>query len=230
MSTGCGGPRHVGRAPRRDEGTGRAGPGARGGCRSIRDADQLADLRLRETEAASARTKRALGSLLDLPPEESDRLEVERLHVADWPIPEGDSLIALALQARPDLAALRMGLTRAAADVEAVAKRATEARDVYLLHQPYRVQHNSASDPESRTTYAMGVTVPLPAGNRKQWDVSRARLNLQQATIRLASRDKAIRQEVEACYRQCESCRAGFRGADRPAAPLSRISGGRSTI
>ncbi len=168
---------------------------------------RVADLRRSEAKATLRQTKVALGSLLDLPVEESNRLEVERLGVTGSPIPASESVIRVALDARPDLTALRIGVTRAQADL----KRATRNEDAYLLYQPYTFQDKPETVRETKASYATGVTVPLPLYNRQQGNRQRAKVNLEQAQMQLAAQEGAINQEVVERHREFESSRAEFR-------------------
>jgi cobalt-zinc-cadmium efflux system outer membrane protein len=193
-------------------GQGRRGAVPQDDVGQIESSRQLANWQLSEAKAALARAKRDLGLSLAFSVEESNRFEVERLRLTEQPIPPSDRLIHLALQARPDLAALRFGLTRAEGDLGEASKRPTRSEDAYVLYQPYTLQDNTRTDRESKTSFAMGVTVPLPVYNRKQGNIKRAEINLRPTQFQLAEKERAISQEVEGRHRECESIRAGYRG------------------
>src|SRR5207237_1412166 len=103
------------------------------------DAAGLGVLQARETFRA---TKRTLGTLLNLPPDRAESLQV-RGTIADVaaPPPAPDELVRTALAARPDLLAQRLGIGRAEADV--LLARASRFGEVYLLYQPYTFQNNA---------------------------------------------------------------------------------------
>jgi cobalt-zinc-cadmium efflux system outer membrane protein len=177
----------------------------------IESSRQLANVQLSEAKATLARAERALGLSLGFSVEESDRFEVEKLRLTEQPIPPCDRLIHLALQARPDLAALRLGLTRAEADARLA--QANRSGDAHVLYQPYTIKDNAQTERVSNLSWALGVTVPLPLYDRTRGDTRRTEINLRQTQVQLAEKERAIRQKVEERHRECESIRAGYRRA-----------------
>ncbi|MDX2035101.1 MAG: TolC family protein [Isosphaeraceae bacterium] len=141
------------------------------------------------------KTKRDLGLLLTIPPEEAER--IEPLGSLREPATEAftaEALVDLALRNRPDLEAFRLGVSRAEAEVGLA--RANRLSDVYVLLQPYTFQDNSSEGRKSATSYAVGVTVPLPVSNRNQGNIERARLNVEQTRIQLAALERRVATEV----------------------------------
>ena len=85
-----------------------------------------------------------------MPAEEADHLEVERLVVNLHTIPAPERLVLLALQSRPDLAALRIGVIEAeGAFTEASRQLKTESANVYELYQPYTFGDKIVPDRQS---------------------------------------------------------------------------------
>ncbi len=156
--------------------------------------------------------KDILASMLGLSPDDSRlKKEVEGLRFDQLEI-SADSLIRRALQARPDLAACRLGLTLAEVAFIDASNRAPRNGRVYLLYQPYTFGDNEATDREVVASWALGVTVPLPVYSRNRGNIERARINLEQTQRQVAALEKAITQEVgERCV-ECERTHAEFRG------------------
>jgi cobalt-zinc-cadmium efflux system outer membrane protein len=148
-----------------------------------------------QAEESLRRAKRALAALLNLPPEGAERLEV-RGSITDRsaPPPPADELVRLALAARPDLAAMRLGVGRAEADARLA--RASRWGDAYLLYQPYTFQDNTPVGLKSPTSWALGATIPLPVYNRNQGGIARASLNVEQTRVEVAALERKVVTEV----------------------------------
>ena len=82
----------------------------------------------------------------------------------------------MALALRPDVVSFRLGIHTAEANVRL--QRANRFSDVYVLYQPYTFQDNTPVGLKSATSWALGVTVPLPLYNRNQGNIERAKLNV----------------------------------------------------
>ena len=139
--------------------------------------------------------KRALASLLNVPANEAESLQL-RGQLADLapPPPPLEELTRIALESRPDLHARRLGIARAGANVDLA--RANRFGDAYLLFQPYTFQDNTPSGLKSSTSWALGATVPIPIYNRNQGGVARSRLNLEQAATEVAAIERMVVAEV----------------------------------
>jgi cobalt-zinc-cadmium efflux system outer membrane protein len=157
-------------------------------------------------EEALKRAKRTLGTLLNLSPEEAEALEV-RGTIADLaPLPPStDVLVQMALDARPDVSAYRLGVSRAEADV--VLAKASRMQDVYVLFQPYTFQNAAPFGLKSSTSWALGATVPLPFYNRNQGNIQRAVLNVEQSNIELDMQARQVITEVLQAERDYASSR-----------------------
>jgi outer membrane protein, heavy metal efflux system len=155
----------------------------------------FAEMTLMDEQHKYRRTRQTLGTLLQLTPGEADALELRgSVRVSTPPLPELDSLIQNALNNRPDLAAYRLGIQRAEADVRLA--RANRYQDVYLLLQPYTFQNNAPFGKESAHSWAVGMTVPLPLYNRNQGVIQRARLNVNQTQLERLDLERKIVNEV----------------------------------
>jgi cobalt-zinc-cadmium efflux system outer membrane protein len=110
------------------------------------------------------------------------------------PPPVGDALIRIGMENRPDLIAFRLGVDRAIADVRLA--RANRFQDVYVLYQPYTLQDNTPFGMKSPTSWALGVTVPLPVYNRNQGNIQRAKINVGQTQTELAALERQVVAEI----------------------------------
>jgi outer membrane protein, heavy metal efflux system len=172
----------------------------------VKEADLLAvkaklhqaDLQLLEAKQAKTKANRALAVVLNLPL--TDMGYVERLDVFDrfakpQPLPiSREELIGKALADRPDLAAIRLGLVRARADLRLAQSNAYP--DVYLLYQPYTYQNNTYLGVPSATSWTLGVTATIPLYNRNQGNTTRAKINIHQTGLQIASAERGVIQDV----------------------------------
>ncbi len=139
--------------------------------------------------------------MLNLPLDQAENLVI-RGTIADLapPPPPRDELARIALADRPDLAAQRLGVDRALANVKLA--HANRFGDAYVLYQPYTFQDNTPSGLKSATSWALGLTVPLPIYNRNQGGVARSRLNVDQTLVEVAAVEHRIAAEVRNVERQ----------------------------
>jgi cobalt-zinc-cadmium efflux system outer membrane protein len=157
-----------------------------------------ADLQLLEAKAAKIKANRALAVLLNLPL--TDAAYIEKLDVFDHfakfqPLPSSrEDLVEKALGVRPDLAVIRLGLTRAQADLRLA--RANGYPDVYVLYQPYTYQNNTYLGVPSATSWTLGVTATVPLYNRNQGNVTRAKINIDQTGLQITSTSRGVIQNV----------------------------------
>ena len=138
------------------------------GTRTIADVSRIealfeaAEVEVMDAEESLRTAKRNLGVLLNLPATEAEAVQL-RGSIRDVypPPPPMDSLVRMALDCRPDVAAYRLAILRAESDVRLA--QANRMSDLYLLYQPYTFQNNAPFDRQSATSWALGVTVPLAA-------------------------------------------------------------------
>lgn len=158
-----------------------------------REASQLG---LTDAEENLRRAKRDLATLLNIAPAEAVQVEL-RGSIQDTvaPPPMGDDLARVAIDNRPDLTAFRLGMNRAKADVRLA--KANRLNDIYVLYQPYTFQDNSPFGTKSATSWALGVTVPLPIYNRNQGNIRRAEFNVSQTQVQMQALVRQILNEVQ---------------------------------
>jgi cobalt-zinc-cadmium efflux system outer membrane protein len=182
---------------------------------------ESAEIALTEAEELYRSDLRALGALLKLTPAEAERLRVRGSLHDRSPAPlTGEPLLRLALGSRPDLAAYRLGIRRAEADVGlALANRHP---DIYLLYQPYTFQDDSPLGLKSAHSWGVGLGVPLPLFNRNQGNVRRARLNVSQALVELAAVEDRVELEVRQAERLYTITRTAVERIERSLLPKAR--------
>ncbi len=141
------------------------------------------------------RAKLGLGLLLNFSPDQAEAIEIRASIRDPGPgRPPEDQLYAIALQARPDVAAIRIGVNYAQAGLKL--QMANRYADAYLLYQPYTFQNNAPFGSKSATSFAVGVTVPLPVYNRNQGNIERARLNISQTRVQVDALERQVINEV----------------------------------
>ena len=134
--------------------------------------------------------------MLYLPPADADRFELRgALEEAGPPLLPEEELYRLALQCRPDAASFRQGISAAQSAYQLA--RANRFADAYLLYQPFTYQNNAPFGTQSATSWALGITVPLPVYNRNQGNIERARINILQSQVQLSERERQIVNEVQ---------------------------------
>jgi outer membrane protein, heavy metal efflux system len=174
---------------------------SRGDFNRVKIQLQTTRLGLVDAQASYRKAKLDLGGLMNLSLDEINRLEL-RGTISDVapPPPPVEDLRRIAASDRPDVVSLRLGVERAEADVRLA--RANAFSDVYVLWQPYTFQDNSPYGLKSQTSWALGVTVPLPIYNRNQGGIQRARLNVTQSKIELADLERQTQIEVEQAFQE----------------------------
>jgi cobalt-zinc-cadmium efflux system outer membrane protein len=156
----------------------------------------IAKVGLLEAKENLRRSKRALAEMLNLPPEEAQRLEPRGVIEDVAPPPPADhELYSIALECRPDVVAYRFGTLVATANVQL--QRANRFQDAYLLYQPFTWQNNAPYGRQSGASWAIGVTLPLPLWNRNQGNIERARLNVSQSEVEREFVERRALTEVE---------------------------------
>jgi cobalt-zinc-cadmium efflux system outer membrane protein len=169
-------------------------------ARSERD---IAAAGLDDAQQFLLQKKRTLGELLFLSPEESDQLELRGTIFDRGPLPPSrDELYQIAMSCRPDMGAIQLGIQAAEANVQL--QRANRYSDVYLLYQPYTFQNNAPFHTESATSWAVGITVPLPIFNKNQGNIERARINVYQTQVQLSALQRRVMTEVQQALTEYE--------------------------
>jgi cobalt-zinc-cadmium efflux system outer membrane protein len=159
-----------------------------------------AEILLAQDQEAMRRAKRVLAPLLNIPPTEAETMEIRGTIFDRATLPPlGDELLQIALSDRPDLNSYRLGVNRAQADVKLA--RANRLQDIYLLYQPYTFQNNQPFGTRSPTSWAIGMTVPLPLYNRNQGNIQRSLLNVSQSQVELTAIERRVITDVRQAER-----------------------------
>jgi cobalt-zinc-cadmium efflux system outer membrane protein len=166
-----------------------------GDVRKLRIQVNQAETQLRDGKAAYSKAKQALATQINVPPDLADRIELRgTLKHKDVTLPPIEELKQIALANRPDVVSFRLGLERAKSDVKL--QYANRFQDVYVLAQPYTLQDNTPFGLKSPTSWALGVTIPLPLYDRNQGNIQRAKMNVTQTEVELSSTERGALQDV----------------------------------
>jgi outer membrane protein, heavy metal efflux system len=165
-------------------------------------------LALIEAEAAWKNSRRILSMMLNLPPADAPSLELRGAIDDNTAPPPLEELATSALANRPDLAAYRLGLRRAEADVRL--SKANRLPDVYALYQPFTYQDNAPFNLPSSRSWAAGATVTVPLFDRNQGNIRKASVNVEQTQLELRALEQRIASEVEAAYDDYVATRRGL--------------------
>jgi len=172
----------------------------------VKSQQQIAIVGLEDAEENLRRSKRTLGMLLNIPPEQAETLEFDGVIEDRGPEPPPtEELVRMALEFRPDVIAFRLGIKAAEAGYGLA--RANRYQDAYVLYQPYTFQNNAPIGLKSAYSWALGVTVPMPLYNRNQGNIERARLNINQSRIDLAAIERRVETEVVQAAREYQITR-----------------------
>jgi cobalt-zinc-cadmium efflux system outer membrane protein len=182
---------------------------------------ETAEIGLRDARGMLARAKRTLALLLNIPRQEVESIDVlGSIRQAAPAPPPLQALISLAIESRPDLVAHRLGMVRAAADVDLA--RANRFSDVYLLVAPYVFQNNAPLGFKSSHSWSVGITVPTPIFNRNQGNIQRARLNVTQTKMTIELLERQVAADVETAEQEYHLSLAAVTQMERELLPEAR--------
>ena len=162
---------------------------------------QRAELQVRESMQALAKSQMALAQILNRPLTEPIQVRDYFRDVNKLSMPT-DVLVQKAVATRPDLMAIRLGIQRAEADVRLA--RANGYPDVYLLYQPFTYQNNTYLGVPSASSWTLGVTATIPLYNRNQGNIRRAKINVTQTQVQAASLVRTVESDVINAVREFE--------------------------
>ena len=166
------------------------------------------------------RAKKALAAQLNISPSDALRLDVRGIlrDTAGLP-PSRDQLVQTAIATRPDLAAYRLGIQRAQADVRVARKDVIS--DVFVIYSPYEFRNNGPTGGQNATSYSLGLLGTVPLYNRNQGDIRRAQLNISQMRTALAGRERDVVAEVEDSELEYHASRQAVERMERVIVPGS---------
>ncbi len=187
----------------------------------LRGEVRQAKFQVNQAAQLQVRANRALALLLDLPPADAHTLRLRGLLRDLSELPgTTEQLVAHALAGRPDLAAYRLGVQRAEADVRLAT--ANRLADVYVLYQPYTFQDNRPEGLKSPHSWALGVNVPLPLYNRNQGNIQRARVNAKQTAAELVALERQVVYDVHEAVEEFQMTRLAVLELECLVLPASR--------
>ena len=188
----------------------------------IRIQRDQAEQQLLESEQAYLKAKQALSQILNMPPEIAEAIELRgTLKNPGFSPPPINEMFSIALQNRPDVISYRLGVKRAESDVKLA--YANRFQDIYVLAQPYTLQDNTPFGLKSPTSWALGVTVPLPIYNRNQGNIQRAKLNVTQTSVELSSVERQAILDVQVAEREYRTALAAVDRIETKILPDSRF-------
>jgi len=194
------------------------GPSAADEADRLALAVDRAEAAAEDAAAAFADAQEGLAVLLSLPTADVDGLAPRgSLRDPYPPPPAGEELTSLALRCRPDLRAARLGVDRAAAEVNL--QRANRFDDIYLFYDPLTIQDNSVYRQQSATSWAVGLTFSLPVFNRNQGNIARAQSNVGQSRLELEALERRVAAEVRLAEREYRRSRAAIEQLERDSLP-----------
>jgi len=166
--------------------------------------------------------KRSLAVLLGIPVARADALDM-RGAVRDTspPPPPVEELVRLALCHRPDLAANRLGVRSAVANVDL--QRRERFPDVFALYTPYSFDANNG-DPGAKgaTSWGAGIFATVPLFNRNQGNIRRAERNVHQTRLEVSGLERQVAAEVEGAALEYASSRAAVERFERVVLPRAK--------
>ena len=164
--------------------------------------------------------RHALGMILALSPEAAEQLEV-RGAIRDMAPPPAarDELVQTALSVRPDLAAFRLGIARARADLRVYQKEVFE--DIFVIYSPWQWQNNHPIGGQNATSYSFALMGTMPLFNRNQGDIRRAQLNVVQSRVAWEAMQRHAVAEVDRALSEYHATRQTVDRLERTILPKS---------
>jgi cobalt-zinc-cadmium efflux system outer membrane protein len=181
----------------------------------------LAEIGLEQSHLALRQAKQNLGTMLYLPLEEADRIDLRATLRDRESLPEArDELCALALRSRPDLMAYRLGVQRAQADVHLA--QAEKTPDVFMLYSPYEFTNNAPTGGQNATSYSIAAFASVPLFNRNQGNIRRGQINVTQTRTELAGLERQVMAEVDRAYAEYAASRDAAARLETTVLPRSK--------
>lgn len=179
-----------------------------------------ASIGLERARSQQIQARHALSVILAIPPEAAPRLDVRGAIRDSGPRPPSrDELVDTALRVRPDVAAFRLGVRRARADLQVNRKEVIE--DVFVIYSPYQTQSNRDTNGPNSVNFSFGLLGTMPLFNRNQGDIRRAQLNISQTRVALESMERQVIAEVERAYLEYHSTLVSVEQLEKTVLPAS---------
>jgi cobalt-zinc-cadmium efflux system outer membrane protein len=180
-----------------------------------------AELNVKEAKQGKIKANRAFALILNLPLDDVEKIDVYDPigKLQGLPAPPQD-LIRKALEKRPDLLAWRYGFRRAEADLKLA--KANGYPDVFVLYQPYTLQNNTYLGVPSAYSWTLGVTASIPLYNRNQGNVTRAKINIHQSGMQIASAERVVVSDVLNAVQELEQSKVAVEQYRREILPSAK--------
>jgi cobalt-zinc-cadmium efflux system outer membrane protein len=176
---------------------------------------------LRKAEANLVQSRRDLAVLLAVPPKQADDLTpCGSIRLTAALPPCVDDLIRLALTIRPDLAAYRLNVNRAQAQLQR--RQAERIEDVILFYTPYQIQDFPGQAAQAAPGWEAGALVVLPVFDRKQGDIARANVEVNQTRTEVQGAEQQVMNDVRQATADYAVSRQSVERFEREILPDSR--------
>jgi len=160
---------------------------------------EAASIALEQAHMAFAQAQQSLAALMGIPDEASLQLQIQgSIRESAVTVPPVEDLIGLGMQLRPDLAAYRLGISRAQADVTLARREAIP--DVFLLYTPYSQQINTPVGAQNSSGWGIGAFTSVPLLNRNQGNIARAQQTVSQTRIESEGIERRIATEIRRAH------------------------------
>jgi cobalt-zinc-cadmium efflux system outer membrane protein len=100
--------------------------------------------------------------------------------------------------------------------------RANRLDDVFLIYQPFSVQPGLVPGDRPATSWAIGLTVPLPVYNRNQGNIARATQTVAQTEVQLANLERQVILEIQRAEAAYEVTLATIKRLEAEILPAAR--------
>jgi len=181
----------------------------------------LAEIGLEQAHLALRQAKQNMATILYMPMQNAERIELRATLQDRDPVSESrDELCSLAIHARPDLMAYRLGVQRAQADVQLA--QAEKTSDVFVLYSPYEFTNNGPTGGQNATSWSIAGFASVPLFNRNQGNIRRAQLNVSQTSTELASLERQVMSEVDRAFSEYTASREAVSRLEHKVLPRSK--------
>ena len=160
---------------------------------------EAAAIALEQSHMAFEQAQQSLAALMGIPDEASQQLQIQgSIRESAVAVPPVEDLLGLGMQLRPDLAAYRMGINRAQADVTLARREAIP--DVFVLYTPYSQQINTPVGAQNSSGWGIGAFTSIPLLNRNQGNIARAQQTVAQTRIESQGIERRIATEIRRAH------------------------------
>jgi cobalt-zinc-cadmium efflux system outer membrane protein len=182
---------------------------------------EAASIALDQAQLALEQAKQNVALLLNIPDAAAQQLEIYgTIRQTAVDVPPVDDAIGLAMQLRPDLAAFRLGVGRAQAEVQLAQREAVA--DFFVLYTPYSERINSPLGAQNATSWGIGGFTSIPLLNRNQGNIARARQTVSQTRIETAGVERRIATEVRQAHLNYQNAKSAVERLESSVLPKAR--------